>query len=985
MFAGALSFRAKTFVLAGLLIALSALGAGASAEAPAQQVVPQTFGATADLSGEEIPELRTITSRTHLGEDGLFVAAHYLTPIHYKDAEGLLQPIDPTLVPAPGGYQNRANDVRVFVPANLVAPVRVEKDGAWASFQLIGAEAEAEVEGSSATYRDAFAGVDARYTATSTGVKEALVLRDASAPSEFRFLLLTAPSLVPRLRDGAVELADAAGKTKLSFRAPFMVDSSGNRNYSSRAVSFSLADDAAPGYLLTLSADRSWLDDPARVYPVTIDPTLDAEDSIFGQTYMDCFIKSSGGNDCYRDWFSVGYPSPGDLARSLLRWNLSDVPANANVIEAEMVLRLLGSGGFEVSLHELTNPYTKSARWTTYDGTNPWPGGPGGTYAAQPITSTTVNSSDTYVSFYPTTLVAAWVAGTKPNHGMLLKAVDESVDQKVDFSSADHVICSPCYAGPVLYVSYQEEEPPQQDDPDYFFAGDPGEPPDPEPTDCDNPDAGNEMEPDPTLCGGGAGPSSADASVSSTAPPVSWSPKPWTPTTKVVKFRNADGVWWIYNRCIDYRSGTPPDEFRHNVGPGYIARFFRGSTRYVDDFRARRDVGEPGYLNRVHAGLGTFGWHHTRGPVNNSPAGDDPTTPEVETQVDRLPPGYAIEGRMCAPTNNNNGVCNVTFPADGPKFVEGSKPHVTYDIDVWLRDSAGGSGCLANSLARVRYRYSFYRSSIKVWIAVTLYPRGDPPEGKRFAKEPKFATVVRGGNYTRISSYGGSSATTWRKSVMKGATEPVPPQTKELSTDHTAANDRVRVQWDHGTRSDQPGFTCSPSQCFNVVMRSYPTSSGGNVSRHQPPSRWENSTTIAKPLGLDAWAITSEAEGRSITWPRDTRGGNGMSFCNVTPHPDDDGPDNEFQDDEIARVSGRATTGIDGSRRWEHGGWKTADHPADPANNPNPYTSGFTFFTAWTGGRGPGDCEPLENMFGAQQESWGTYASYSLGPGWELR
>jgi hypothetical protein len=41
------------------------------------------------------------------------------------------------------------------------------------------------------------------------------------------------------------------------------------------------------------------------------------------------------------------------------------------------------------------------------------------------------------------------------------------------------------------------------------------------------------------------------------------------------------------------------------------------------------------------------------------------------------------------------------------------------------------------------------------------------------------------------------------------------------------------------------------------------------------------------------------------------------------------------------------------------------------------------FFHAWEGGKGPGDCEPLERGFSTSQERFGTFGIYSLNNGWE--
>lgn len=318
----------------------------------------------------------------------------------------------------------------------------------------------------------------------------------------------------------------------------------------------------------------------------------------------------------------------------------------------------------------------------------------------------------------------------------------------------------------------------------------------------------------------------------------------------------------IFKRCIDYTSGG----LRYNVGPGYIARLTRNGALLVNDFRGRSDTGSPGLINEVNGGLGTFGWHHARGAANGTPAGDDPTTPAVELGVGRNP--KAIEGRMCAGTNGANGAYARSW--SGPTRI--SNTRVDYTIDVWLRDSYGatGRGPGNSAIARIRYRYSFYRSSVRTWIAVTTYATVNSA-GTPFVKEPKLTAIARGGGFTRISVLRGSDGNGFLLGMMAGQ----PEGTQDLGTSHSDADTRKRTRWDYAPNtsgSAAPG--CSTAQpCLNTVMRAYP-SSGESVLRGGPAADWEGSGT-----GLDQWAVLSGA--RAKAYPRDTRGDLQVTSCGV--------------------------------------------------------------------------------------------------------
>jgi len=70
--------------------------------------------------------------------------------------------------------------------------------------------------------------------------------------------------------DGSISLESGSGKQVFRIPRPLMVDSSPAQALSG-SLSYSLASDQGT-LVLTLTPDPAWLQDPARVYPVTIDP-----------------------------------------------------------------------------------------------------------------------------------------------------------------------------------------------------------------------------------------------------------------------------------------------------------------------------------------------------------------------------------------------------------------------------------------------------------------------------------------------------------------------------------------------------------------------------------------------------------------------------------------------------------------------------------------------------------------------------------------
>ena len=484
-------------------------------------------------------------------------------------------------------------------------------------------------------------------------------------------------------------------------------------------------------------------------------------------------------------------------------------------------------------------------------------------------------------------------------------------------------------------------------------------PPGPDPTADDQQD---DIEPAPVTARAAALPPDPwdclhdDGTTGPAVPGVTWSENP-----TAIRFRNADGVWTIYKRCFD----ATVDGRRYTVGPGYIAQLERNGVKIVDDFRGRTDTWSPGFINAVNGGLGTFGWHHARGPVNGTPAGDDPTTGAVEMATGRNP--QVIEGRMCAATNDGHGVYARNWYA--PTRVSPTKVH--YTMDVWLRDRYGntGVGPLDAAIARIRYRYTFQRSSVSLWALVTTYAAPNAA-GTPFVKEPKFTALTRGGGFVRMAVFNGADGREFAVAMARGA----PEGTAVLHTDHSSADGRKRVRWDFESKLTEGSAGCTSARpCMNVVARSFPTApTPAGILRNEHASNWEGSG-----VGLDRWAVLSTD--RDKAYPRDTWGDNSLSLCKTPPRSSEDDLNGDRKIDayETSKASERAAPDMDQVREWELAGWKSG-----PVKSP--YQAALTLFPGWENGRGGWDCEPLQRAFGPPGESWGSYFSYSLNDGWLL-
>jgi hypothetical protein len=119
----------------------------------------------------------------------------------------------------------------------------------------------------------------------------------------------------------------------------------------------------------TVSVDPAWLADPARQWPVVIDPRVVLQGTTQSQ---DCDIKDDNVNQCASTDPDVGINAGFTPFRSrdLLQFDLSSIPGTSTVVNADLALNLFQTTTttVPVNLHQLQKPWTSGVTWNTTDG-----------------------------------------------------------------------------------------------------------------------------------------------------------------------------------------------------------------------------------------------------------------------------------------------------------------------------------------------------------------------------------------------------------------------------------------------------------------------------------------------------------------------------------------------------------------------------------------------------------------------------------------
>ncbi|MEU8160051.1 polymorphic toxin-type HINT domain-containing protein [Micromonospora parva] len=229
-------------------------------------------------TSRERPAERAVDQRVFDNADGTQTTEFSSAPINYRKPDGSWAAIDHTLVPAADGWQTTADSVGLHLAGNGAASqlARLSFDGDTEfGFGLAEAtNAPGRMNGTAVTYPGVRPEVDLRLEPRAGGVKETLVLHSAKAPTSYVFPL-NLRNLTAKLVDGQIVLTDRAGHQRGVIPPGYMVDAgSGTAGpATSTKVAYELI--TTGGHTaLKVTPDRAWLADPARRYPVEVDPTV---------------------------------------------------------------------------------------------------------------------------------------------------------------------------------------------------------------------------------------------------------------------------------------------------------------------------------------------------------------------------------------------------------------------------------------------------------------------------------------------------------------------------------------------------------------------------------------------------------------------------------------------------------------------------------------------------------------------------------------
>ncbi|MEU0411504.1 LamG-like jellyroll fold domain-containing protein [Streptomyces griseorubiginosus] len=428
------------------------------AAAPAG-AVPQGFDSR---RSKEIKSKRAEQERTYRNADGTYTTRFYNEPVNFRAKDGSWKPVDTSLVPVDGagpstmsvgedGFETSSTEAQIefggTADADPIVRMAVE-EGVGVGYSVDDASAAAgQVEGSKLTYEDVRAGSDVEFVAGSDSVKETLVLKDAGAPTEWRFPLHLDGLTAAVDEHGNVVFSDAEGTVRAWTPAGWMQDSNiapdSNEGAISSGVTYSLAEEGGR-QVLVVKLDKEWLSAPERVFPVRVDPSVKSVDATSG-TYVEYPYTQNFASDTV---LKVGtYDGGSHKAAAFLRFTgVESTLKNAWVLGANLALYNTWSQSCTarpVTVHPITSSWSEST-------TSKWPGPSTGSSLAsksfahgwRPAGTESWSCGPAWSTIKLGSagrkLVDDWTHGRKKNYGLAVKA--SSTDSKgwKQFGSDDY-------------------------------------------------------------------------------------------------------------------------------------------------------------------------------------------------------------------------------------------------------------------------------------------------------------------------------------------------------------------------------------------------------------------------------------------------------------------------------------------------------------------------------------------------------------------
>ncbi len=315
----------------------------------------------------ELEDMRESNVKYFLNEDNTITACSYESNVHYEAADGTLADIDNTLVDGTDSelsnvVANKENafSVKFAKKAKEKKLAKLTIGNETISWGLENANKKSTLDTnyveqtlnpslfhenddprildsvvSYAKYGDIQTDTDLEYVLNGTDIKENIILNSTDAPGSFSFLYTTKGLCLAETENG-IEIRDRSGNPVSEMKPLVMSDAELEASSDiTMALEIIKENNNHCEYRITITPSAQWLQDPSRVYPVTIDPTIVTSQTASPIT-ANFVSEGSSTVQSFSEYFQVGTNTSSHRYMALIKTTVpSEITPDTRIVNAE--------------------------------------------------------------------------------------------------------------------------------------------------------------------------------------------------------------------------------------------------------------------------------------------------------------------------------------------------------------------------------------------------------------------------------------------------------------------------------------------------------------------------------------------------------------------------------------------------------------------------------------------------------------------------